>query len=332
MRQRTSSPTIYDIAQEAGVAPSTVSRAFSRPGRVSAATSAHIHEVAERMGYRTAPRTVGPAKGRTGTLALVVPDVTNPGFFATIRGVEAAAAEAGYLVLLAETQESAMLERKLLDRIVPDVDGVVLVSSRLPDRAVRTVASQCPIVVLNRIVAGMRCIVPDTAVGVRGALRHLAGLGHRSVTYIAGPEASWVDGMRWRSVQDLSAEFGLKVSRLGPCPPTMSGGRDLTTAVLRQSSSAVLAYSDLIAIGLLRGLRGHGMRVPHDMSVIGFDNVVGSDFCSPPLTTVAAPLRAMGAAAFRELHHLVRSESADSRAVVSVPPQLVVRESTGPCG
>lgn len=323
-------PTIYDVADAAGVAASTVSRAFSRPGRVSAETAARIHAVAAELGYRANPLARALQNGRTSTIALVVSDVTNPVFFGIIRGVEAAAAGAGYAMLLADTQESEVLERTLLDRVLPGVDGVVLASSRLSDRTIRTVAGQCPVVVLNRVVSGTRCVVPDTVSGVAAALGHLAEFGHRSVTYVAGPAASWADGIRWRSVVDTAAGLGLKVNRIGPYLPTMSGGLAAVPDVLRAAPSAVLAYNDLLAIGLIRGLDQAGVRVPDQVSVVGFDNVFGSDFCTPPLTTVAAPLRAMGTAAFRELHRAMRGEPASTHSIVSLTAQLVVRGSAGP--
>lgn len=322
-------PTIYDVARAAGVAPSTVSRAFSRPGRVSAETAERIHAVAAELGYRVNPLARALQNGKTSTIALVVSDVTNPVFFGIIRGVEAAAAGAGYTMLLADTQESEVLERTLLDRVLPAVDGVVLSSSRLSDRTIRTVAGQRPTVVLNRIVSGTRCVVSDTASGVRATMRHLADLGHRSVTYAAGPAASWADGIRWRSMQDTAAEIGLKVNRVGPFLPTMSGGLSAVEDVLRQAPSAVIAYNDLIAIGLMRGLGQAGVPVPDQVSIVGFDNVFGSDFCTPPLTTVAAPMRAMGTAAFRELQRAMRAEPLTSHSTVSLTSQLVVRGSTG---
>ncbi|WP_280437676.1 LacI family DNA-binding transcriptional regulator [Nocardia carnea] len=323
-------PTIYDVAAAAGVAPSTVSRAFARPGRVSAATAARIHQVAADLGYRVNPLARALQNGASSTVALVVSDVTNPVFFAIIRGVEAAAGAAGYTMMLADTQESESLERTLLDRLLPAVGGIVLASSRLSDRAIRAVAAQRPTVVLNRVVAGTRSVVPDTASGVEAALRQLSEMGHRSVTYVAGPEASWVNGARWRAILDVSGELGLRVARTGPNLPTVSGGLAAAEAMARRVPSAVLAYNDLLAIGLLRGFGHAGIRVPDRTSVIGFDNVFGSDFCSPPLTTVATPLRAMGTAAFQELERAMKAEPLPASPVVSLTSQLVVRGSAGP--
>ena len=115
-------PTIYDVARECGVAPSTVSRAFSRPGRVNAETAERIRAAAARMGYRTNPPARALSTGRSSMVALVIPDVTNPVYFDITRGAEDAATEAGYTLLLADFQETGPLERKAIDRAVPAVE------------------------------------------------------------------------------------------------------------------------------------------------------------------------------------------------------------------
>ncbi|HLR28207.1 MAG TPA: LacI family DNA-binding transcriptional regulator, partial [Ruania sp.] len=124
------SVTIYDVAEAAGVAPSTVSRAFSRPGRVNAETGERIRELAEQMGYRAGPQARMHTPSRTGMLAVVLADVSNPVFYESVRGAGAACEAAGYTLLLAETAESAVRERATLDRVLHSVDGLVLTASR----------------------------------------------------------------------------------------------------------------------------------------------------------------------------------------------------------
>ncbi|WP_280424293.1 LacI family DNA-binding transcriptional regulator [Nocardia carnea] len=322
-------PTIYDVAAAAGVSPSTVSRAFSRPGRVSAETASRIHRIAADLGYRANALTGVSARERTSAVAMVVPDVTNPVYFGLIHGFEAAATSAGYTVVLADTRWSMRQERTVLDRILPAVDGLVVTGSRLSDRGMRAAAGHRALVMLNRIVPGTRTVLVDTAAGVDAALRHLAGLGHRSVTYVGGPQASWAEGMRWRSLLDAAPRFGLKVCRVGPYPPTMAGGTAAVDELRRDLPSAVLVFNDLVAIGILHGVKEAGIRVPDEMSVIGFGNVVGADFCTPPLTTVGTPMRAMGTTAFEQLQRAMSGEPMDNHAIVSLTAHLVVRRSTG---
>ena len=330
-RQPGATPTIYDVARECGVAPSTVSRAFSRPGRVNAETAERIRAAAERLGYRRNPLVRAVPGSKTSMIALVVSDVTNPVYFPLIRGAEAAAAEAGYTMMLADAQESRRAERAAIERVLSTVEGLLLAGSRMSDSAIRTLAQQVPMVVANRAVAGVSSVVTDNARGIRRALEHLGGLGHTTVTYVAGPEASWADGTRWRAAMEAGLELTLHVRRLGPYPPTVRGGLTAAGELRAAPPTAVLCYNDLIAIGVLRGLAQAGVRVPADISVVGFDNIFGSDFCTPALTTVASPLLAMGTTAVQQLIAQARGAAARTGDPATLPARLMVRDSTGQC-
>ena len=329
-RSPRAAPTIYDVARECGVAPSTVSRAFSRPGRVNAATAIRIREAAERLGYRTSPLVRAVSGEKSSIIALVVSDVTNPVYFPLIRGAEAAAADAGYTMMLADSQESRGKERQAIDRVLATVDGLLVAGSRMSDSAIRTLAQHVPMVVANRAVAGVSSVVADNARGIRRASEHLGELGHTTITYVAGPEASWADGIRWRAALEAGMELELHMRRLGPYPPTVRGGVTAAADLLVAPTTAVICYNDLLAIGLLRGLAQARVRVPEDISVVGFDNIFGSDFCTPALTTVAAPLRAMGTTAVQQLIAQSRGASARTGEPATLPARLMVRDSTGP--
>ena len=187
-------PTIYDVAKAAGVAASTVSRAFARPGRVNAQTAQRVRQAAQQLGYRANPLARATSTGRTSMIAVIISDITNPFYFGIIRGAQAAAADVGYTMLLADAQESDVLEREALDRALPTVDGIVLASSRMSDSAIHVTAKQKPMMVLNRVIADVPSLVTDNPGGVRRAVEHLTQLGHHSITYLAGPEASWATG------------------------------------------------------------------------------------------------------------------------------------------
>ena len=322
------SVTIYDVAREAGVAASTVSRAFSRPGRVNAETALRIRTVADRLGYRTNPLARALSTARTHLIALVVSDVANPFYAEIVQGAQRSAAEAGNTILLVDSQESGRLERTALERLLPAVDGVVLAGTRMSDSAIRMIAKQKPVVVLNRAVADVPSVVPDNALGLRRAAEHLAGLGHASITYVAGPKASWADGMRWSSLRDAAANLELSVRRVGPFSPDVAGGVRAAEALREEPPSAVIAYNDQLAIGVLRGLRAHDVHVPRDVSVIGFDNIPAADLVTPGLTTVAAPLRVQGATATRHLLAMIEGGPARTGAPAVLPVKLVVRGST----
>lgn len=320
--------TIYDVAREAGVAPSTVSRAFSRPGRVNAATAARIRRVADGLGYRANPLARALSTARTNMIAVVILDIANPFYAEIVRGAQAAAVAAGYTIVLADAQESDRLERSALERAVTAVDGIVLASSRMSDAAIRMISKQKPVVVLNRAVVDVPCVVTDNARGARQALEHLEARGHDHITYLAGPEASWADGMRWRSLRDAAAEWSVRVRRIGPFSPDVRGGIQAAEQLHAQPASAVIAYNDQLAIGLIRGLALRGVRVPGDVSVVGFDNIAAADLVTPGLTTVAAPLYAQGVTATRHVLEMIEGGRARTGQPAVLPVRLVVRDST----
>jgi LacI family transcriptional regulator len=325
---RGSTPTIYDVARAAGVAASTVSRAFSRPGRVNGETAERIRRIAADLGYRTNPLARGLHTGRTSMIALAISDITNPYYFEIIRGAQAAAAEAGYTMLLADAQESDKLERQALERAIPTVEGIVLTSTRMSHSAIRMTAKQRPLVLLNREVPGVPSVATDQRYGMFQAVDHLCSLGHEQITYLAGPEAAWADGIRWNSLREVAAQRHLRVHRIGRYAPTVAGGLDAVEGFRKRPTSAVIAYNDLLALGFLRGLAAAGVKVPGDVSVVGFDNIFGTDLVTPGLTTVAAPLRTLGLTAVRNLLALIEGAHAIAEEPMMLPAKLVVRAST----
>ncbi len=330
-RRTSNAPTITDVARACGVAASTVSRALTQPGRVNAQTAQRILLTAQQMGYRPNPIARALPSGRTLMLALLVPDVTNPFFSELIRGAERQAAAAGYTLVLADTDESPEVESVHIERLARMVDGLVVGTPRLPEQRIAALASRHPLVLVNGAVRGVPHVVIDTPGGMSQACEHLASLGHERIAYVAGPRASWADRSRWRAVQTAARRLDLTVTRLGPFAPTVRGGAAAADAVVNTGASAVVAFNDLLAIGTMRRLLARGVRVPENVSVLGCDDIFGSDFCHPALTTLAAPIQDAGRAAVDLL--LSRLTGADEVLRPRVfSTHLVVRESTGPPG
>ncbi|MBQ1018582.1 LacI family DNA-binding transcriptional regulator [Micromonospora sp. D93] len=320
--------TIYDVAVEADVSPSTVSRAFSRPSRVNSETAERIRQVAERLGYRTNPLARALTTSRTQMIALVIADITNPVYAEIVRGAQEAATDGEYTTVLIDAQESDRLERAAVERTMSTVDGIVLASSRMSDSAIRMIAKQRPVVVLNRSLADVPCVVTDDPRGVRRAAEHLGELGHDHITYVAGPQASWPNGIRWRSLLEAGMELEIKVRQIGPFSPTMAGGERAAQELCARPATAVLAFNDQMAIGIIRGLSRMGVNVPGDVSVVGFDNILAADIVTPGLTTVAAPLYAEGSAATRHLLTMIEGAPGHTGRPMVLPVRLVVRDST----
>jgi DNA-binding LacI/PurR family transcriptional regulator len=320
---RTRAVTLEDVAREAGVAVSTVSRALSNPDRVSERTREHVHAVARRLAYRPNLLARALPSGRSRMLALLVPDITNPHHFGLIRGAEAQARAAGYTLVIGDTQGHAELESDHLDRLGSAMDGFVLGSSRLPEPQLRTLLGRHPVVLFNREAAGFPSVVTDSDDGSRQIVAHLAALGHRRLAYLAGPVDAWSDGQRWAALSRHAAAAGVEITRLGPFAPTVEHGASAADVGLASGASALVAYNDLLAIGVLRRLERLGIGVPGRVSVVGFDDIFGSDFCHPPLTTATSPAEAAG----RALIDLLLGPGEPRRLVLSTP--LRVRESTG---
>ena len=175
----------------------------------------------------------------------------------------------------------------------------------------------------------MPSVVTDSRDGSRQIVEHLAALGHRSIAYLAGPQAMWTDNERWRGLSENAARLGVDIVRLGPFMPTLDQGSPAADVGLGSGATALVAFNDLLAIGVLQRLRRRNVDVPGAISVVGHDDIFGADFCQPSLTTVHSDVEHAG----RTLVDLVlgRIVSRPETPIV-IPTQLVVRESTGPVG
>jgi LacI family transcriptional regulator len=329
MRVNEKAATIYDIAKLAGVNPSTVSRALTTPGRINAATEAKVREAAKQLNYRVNPFARALPTGKTKMIALMVADITNPVFFKLVRGAELKAAEAGYTLVIAESQESSRVESDNLERILPSVDGVILGTTRLSDEEIYAVNKQKPVVLVNRKVEGVSDVVPDNTPGIAEAVKHLAELGHKHIAFVAGPTASWINTDRWNLLMKNAVDLGMTISEIGANEPTVEGGKNSLDRVRAAGVTAVVTYNDVMAIGLLRAATAAGIRVPEDLSIVGFDNIFGSDFTNPPLSTIQMPLEQVGNEAIDVLLKSFAAEDDEPLHGSAASTSLLLRGSTG---
>lgn len=321
---------LADIARLAGVATSTASRALSDPGRVNAATRQRIAQIATDLGYSPNSPARALTSGRTGSIAVLVSDVTNPFYFGIIKGTQRQLKASGYTQLLIDTEESDQNEDDLLHRLRSSFDGVVLAASRLSDRVLAELASQLPLVAVNRQTKGVPTVFIDTPKGIEQAVEHLVSLGHRDIAYVSGPETSWPNEGRWRRFVKCGEAHAVTTRRLGPFSPQRSAGAAAADALLNTASTAAVAFNDLLAIGMLQHLSARGVRVPDQVSIVGCDDIFGADFCNPPLTTLTAPIEQAGRLAVTLLLAQLEHRSSSARRRASLPTHLTVRSSTGP--
>jgi LacI family transcriptional regulator, galactose operon repressor len=312
--------TLVDVAQAAGVAVSTASRALANPDRVSRATRERVQDIARRLGYQH-------LRGGSQMLAMLVNDVTNPFHFGLIRGAEAQARAAGRTLVIAEAEENPDLEQLHATRLGPAVDGLILVASRLPDAELSAVTGARPCVLFNRELDGLSQVDTDVAESSRQIVDHLVALGHRRATYLGGPAAARSSLLRRTALTRAAADRNLELTSLGPFVPTLDQGAAAADEGLATGATALIAFNDLLAIGVLRRLGARGVRVPEDLSVIGHDDAFGADFCQPPLTTIAVPSERAGRLLVDLLLDAVAGQPPQR---ITLPTYLKVRESTGP--
>ncbi|GAA5187888.1 hypothetical protein GCM10023322_37240 [Rugosimonospora acidiphila] len=320
--------TIRDVAKASGVHASTVSRTFTAPRMVNPETRSRVLAVAEAMGYRPNRAARALITGRTHNLGLIVADIANPFFPPLIKASETYARQRDYHLFVADTDEDPVVEEELVQAIARQVDGVLLCSPRMGNGLIDQLGRDVPLVVINRVVAGLPAVVMDVGQGARTAVTHLAGLGHERLILLSGPRGSWTNREIRRSATATARSCGVTLTVHGPNPPTEQAGAAAACHVQRSGASAVLAYNDLMAIGLIDGLLRLGMRVPQDISVVGVDDIPLSRLVRPRLTTVATPTAAAGRAAV----DMLLQHGADRRtnAKVTLQTTLVVRDSTGP--
>ncbi|MEJ3651498.1 LacI family DNA-binding transcriptional regulator [Actinomycetes bacterium KLBMP 9759] len=293
--QRPVRVTITDVGAAAGVSPATVSRVLNGTAKVDPALADRVNSAVRELGYRPNAAAQGLARGEWGTIGVLVPDLSNPYFPDVLKGVSAVARTHGRRMMVVESDEDPSAERDLVEDLMRSCDGVLLCSPRMDRTEIAELASRDhPVVLVNRVVPGLT--IPSISVDFVGAMTmvcgHLAQLGHRKVAYLSGPAASWANTERMRAF-DTAKAFGLEITVV-PCGSTSEHGYESITEVLRSEVTAVSSYNDLVALGALARMRELGVRVPRDMSVIGFDDISLDRVTHTNLTTVAVPREELG--------------------------------------
>jgi LacI family transcriptional regulator len=335
--------TIADVAKQAGVSTATVSRVLSGVGRARPETRARVLDAARVLEFRPSLVARSLKQRATRTLGLIVTDIENPYFPQLVRAVEDAANAEGYAILLCNANEDPEREATYLDVLVERrVDGMIVAASTIGTRQREWLAHPpVPVVLVNTSASqvDLPSIASDNRAGGQLAARHLLELGHRRFGYLMPPPRNVDAPNRVAGVQDELARHDRehRAERaslaLGNGGPTVAGGEaamdELLAAAVRPT--AVIAYNDLMAIGALRAIRRAGLRVPHDVSLIGFDDVAFAEYAEPALTTLRQETAEMGRWAVARLTERLsgRPTAAPTPRIV-LPVRLAIRASTGP--
>lgn len=337
--------TVHDVARAAGVSISTVSRALTAPERVAAATRDRVTRIAAELGYRPNLAASGLRMGRTHAVGLLVPDLENPYFASVTKSVQARARAEGYEVFVADTDEDADVEPELIGALAARTDGLLLASPRSGEAELRAALDGLTAVLASRELPAaapgtgsgtdgdsttpetVPFVAVDDADGVAQIIGHLHALGHRRVGVAAGPPSSWSGRRRVSGLVAAAARWDLELVRLGTFQPYFAGGTQAADHAVASGVTAVVAFNDLMALGILDRLRQRGIDVPGRMSVVGFDDVQLATLVSPALTTVHAPLARLGR---RAVDLLLARLRGGTPASVQLPVELTIRGSSGP--
>jgi DNA-binding LacI/PurR family transcriptional regulator len=333
-------PNLSDVARDAGVSSSTVSRVLNGSVPVRDSVRARVHAAVTALGYEP-PSARQNGSALHGAVILLIPDILNPFFADIARGVQDEAAAGDAMTVLLDTMEDPQREEQLLRALGRQrIGGVIVCGSRLPTEQLITLHNRykTPMVVLNRSVRHpeIPCVIVDFGNAAYRAARHLLDLNHTRIAYIAGPSASEASQARRRGVETALAEVGLALPAewsVGSLP-NVNGGFLAMSSLLAlppaDRPTAVIVYNDIMALGALHAARAQHRRVPEDISVIGFDDIAMAAHTNPPLTTVSQPKYRMGRLAMQLMRRMIQGQPPPGEGYTLMESPLIVRESTGP--
>ena len=328
MTPKPQKPNIRDIATASGVSVATVSKFVNGKQRFSPEVEARIRSAVDTYGYQSNPLARSMITGKTMVVGVVILDIRNPYFTAIVKGVNRAAVAAGYSVLVVDTEENRTPERQLVENMARWVDGLI-VSSRLPEESVSWLATLGkPVVSFGRLGRlGVHSVSCD---GHRGAYmvgRYLVESGHRRIAFVGFPASRW-NADRLRGLSEALAESHLKPQHFEVAAPSAEAGEAIASTVLLGADrfDAVVAYNDLIALGLMSAAQSYGLQIPEQLSVIGFDNILYGRYVTPQLTTIDMFSEQLGELAMNRLQEVIAGTLTPFDEVRE--PRLVLRAST----
>lgn len=325
--------TIRDVAAKAGVSVATISRVFNEKGPVKEGTRRRILALAEEMRYVPHAAARSLSTRTTNTIAVVLPELHGEFFSEVIRGIDLAAREFGFHLLVSGSHSDRAEMQAVLRLIRGRVDGLILMSPDLePSALFNDLPPDLPVVMLNAAIESHPCITIDNFGGAKKMVQHLTSLGHERIAFICGPKQNVDASERLRGFR-----AGLRTARVRRevCSEidgafTERSGYEAAEKIVKlaERPTAVFAANDTMAIGVLSAFHERGIRVPADCAVAGFDDIPIAPYLAPPLTTIRVPIAALGRAGFELLLNAGERGGAASKLETS----LVIRQSCGAGG
>lgn len=329
---------IKDVAAAANVHPSTVSRVLNPSTRsmVSEDVATRVAKIASDMGYARSPLASGLRTGKSYTVGVIIPDLSNPVFPPVVRGIERTLSAEGYIAILADSDNNEKSEQAIFDSMkARHIDGLILATAHTEDPVVSTcIDDGMPLVLVNRTSDehDITEVVNNDELGIQLAVSHLIGLGHRRIAFLGGPENTSTGAGRRQAFEQQAklGKFELFSQLVCSCDAFtedagLAGMRKILAA--NESFTAVIAANDLLALGCYDALAERGLKCPGDVSVTGFNDMPFSDRLSPPLTTLHIQHDELGVQAALLLLNEIRNPGMVPKTL-TLDPELIVREST----
>lgn len=326
---------IKEVARVAKVSTATVSRTINGSDKVSELTAQRVRRAIEKLRYYPDTNARALGSGRSNLFGLIISDITNPFFPELVKSFEDVAMRHGKEVLVANTSYDPVraehCARRMLQR---KVDGVAIMTSEMHSRVLEDFHNQrIPLIFLDtaRSRQNLSRLVIDYPSGIEAAIEHLHSLGHTSIGYIAGPTRYHSANIRRKAFEKGMQQRSLSIPThfIQKGDHTIGGGYQAMVKMLagKPLPKAVITSNDLTAIGALRAIHEQGLRVPDDISLIGFDDITVSSYTQPPLTSVRIPRNEIAETAF---HALVQMSKKSKASVHPIRTELVIRQSTAP--
>ncbi|EFN7909203.1 DNA-binding transcriptional regulator CytR [Escherichia coli] len=334
-KKQETAATMKDVALKAKVSTATVSRALMNPDKVSQATRNRVEKAAREVGYLPQPMGRNVKRNESRTILVIVPDICDPFFSEIIRGIEVTAANHGYLVLIGDCAHQNQQEKTFIDLIITkQIDGMLLLGSRLPfDASIEEQRNLPPMVMANEFAPELELptVHIDNLTAAFDAVHYLYEQGHKRIGCIAGPEEMPLCHYRLQGYVQALRRCGIMVDPqyIARGDFTFEAGSKAMQQLLDlpQPPTAVFCHSDVMALGALSQAKRQGLKVPEDLSIIGFDNIDLTQFCDPPLTTIAQPRYEIGREAMLLLLDQMQGQHVGSGSRL-MDCELIIRGST----
>ena len=333
--KQTAAATMKDVAMKAKVSTATVSRALMNPDKVSQSTRNRVEQAAVEVGYLPQATGRNVKRNESRTILVIVPDICDPFFSELIRGIEVTAASHGYLVLIGDCAHQNQQEKTFVNLIITkQIDGMLRLGSRLPfDASIEEQRNLPPMVMANEFAPELELptVHIDNLTAAFNAVNYLHELGHQRIGCIAGPEEMPLCHYRLQGYVQALRRCGVTVEPhyIARGDFTFEAGGNALRQLfeLPQPPTAVFCHSDVMALGALSWAKRQGIKVPDDLSIIGFDNIALAEFCDPPLTTVAQPRFEIGREAMLLLLDQIHGQNVNSGSRL-MDCELILRGTT----